>query len=200
MEYQNLIKLCKQAYNKKDLSSAYKYWEMIYEVLDKKLNNIDINNEEERFKCYKEYNDYMKQFTDKEVYDITDYGKAKAYRQMEIERTHNILNESIKLYDLTKDEKMKSLDSFLNLYEYCILKSETNKDRYEIYDLQLDNVLDDEDKTLKETIIRVVDMAVDNEVNNREFITDEEGIEYVNSDYVQDLLKIQREYEKKEEV
>lgn len=198
MEYQNLVKLCKQAYSKKDLSSAYKYWEMIYEVLDKKLKNIDINNEEERFKCYKEYNCYMKQFTDKEVYDITDYGKAKAYRQMEVERTHNILNESIKLYDLTKDEKMKSLDSFLDLYEYCILKSETNKDRYEIYDLQLDNVLDDEDKTLKETIIRVVDMAVDNEVNNREFITDEEGIEYVNSDYIQDLLKIQREYEKKE--
>ena len=198
MEYQNLIKLCKQAYNKKDLSSAYKYWEMIYEVLDKKLNNIDINNEEERFKCYEEYNSYMKQFANKEVYDITDYGKAKAYREMEIKRTYNILNESVKLYDLTKDEKMKSLDSFLEMYEYCILKSETNKNRYEIYDLQLDSVLDDEDKTLKETIIRVVDMAVDNEVNNGEFITDEEGIEYVNSDYVQDLLKIQREYEKKE--
>lgn len=198
MEYQNLVNLCKQAYSKKDLSSAYKYWEMIYEVLDKKLNSIDINNEEERFKCYKEYNDYMKQFTDKEVYDITDYGKAKAYRQMEVERTHNILNESIKLYDLTKDEKMKSLDNFLDLYEYCILKSKTNNGKYEIYDLQLDSVLDNEDKTLKETIKRVVDMAVDNEVNNREFITDEEGIEYVNSDYVQDLLKIQKEYEKKE--
>ena len=198
MEYQNLVELCKQAYNKKDLSSAYKYWEMIYEVLDKKLKNIDINNEEERFKCYEEYNSYMKQFTDKEVYDITDYGKTKAYRQMELERTYNILNESVKLYDLTKDEKMKSLDSFLDLYEYCILKSETNKGKYEIYDLQLDSVLDDEDKTLKETITRVVDMAVDYEVNNGEFITDEEGIEYINTDYVQDLLKIQREYEKKE--
>ena len=198
MEYQNLIKLCKQAYNKKDLSSAYKYWEMIYEVLDKKLNNIDINNEEERFKCYEEYNSYMKQFANKEVYDITDYGKAKAYREMEIKRTYNILNESVKLYDLTKDEKMKSLDSFLDLYEYCILKSETNNGKYEIYDLQLDSVLDDEDKTLKETIIRVVDMAVDNEVNNREFTTDEERAEYIDTDYVQDLLKIQREYEKKE--
>lgn len=198
MEYQNLVELCKQAYNKSDLSSAYKYWEMIYEVLDKKLSKIDINNEEDRFKCYEEYNSYMKQFTDKEVYDITDYGKAKAYRQMELERTYNILNESVKLYDLTKDEKMKSLDSFLNLYEYCILKSETNNDKYEIYDLQLDSVLDDEDKTLKETITRVVDMAVDYEINNREFITDEEGIEYINTDYVQDLLKIQREYEKKE--
>ena len=41
-------------------------------------------------------------------------------------------------------------------------------------------------------------MAVDYEVNNGEFITDEEGIEYINTDYVQDLLKIQREYEKKE--
>lgn len=198
MEYQNLIKLCKQAYSKKDLSSAYKYWEMIYEVLDKKLNNIDINNEEERFKCYEEYNSYMKQFTDKEVYDITDYGKAKAYRQMEVERTHNILDESISLYELTKDEKMKSLDEFLNFYEWCIIKSETNKGKYEIYDLQLDSVLDDEDKTLKETIIRVVDMAVDNEVNNRAFATDEERAEYIDTDYVQDLLRIQREYEEKE--
>ena len=68
MEYQDLVKLCKQAYNKKDLPSAYKYWEMIYEVLDKKLNNIDINNEEERFKCYKEYNDYMKQFADMRLF------------------------------------------------------------------------------------------------------------------------------------
>lgn len=84
MEYQNLVELCKQAYNKSDLSSAYKYWEMIYEVLDKKLGKIDINNEEKRFKCYEEYNNYMEQFTDKEVYDITDYGK----RQMEIEREH----------------------------------------------------------------------------------------------------------------
>ena len=198
MEYQNLIKLCKQAYNKKDLSSAYKYWEMIYEVLDKKLNNIDINNEEERFKCYEEYNSYMKQFANKEVYDITDYGKAKAYKEMEVKRTYNILNESVKLYDLTKDEKMKSLDNFLEMYEYCILKSETNNGKYEIYDLQLDSVLDDEDKTLKETIIRVADMAVDNEVNNREFTTDEERAEYIDTDYVQDLLKIQREYEKKE--
>ena len=198
MEYQNLVELCKQAYNKNDLSSAYKYWEMIYEVLDKKLSKIDINNKEDRFKCYEEYNNYMKQFTNKEVYDITDYGKAKVYRQMEVERTHNILNESVKLYDLTKDEKMKSLDSFLDLYEYCILKSETNKDKYEIYDLQLDSVLDDEDKTLKETIIRVVDMAVDNEVNNREFSTDEERADYIDSDYVQDLLKIQNEYEEEE--
>lgn len=198
MEYQNLVELCKQAYNKNDLSSAYKYWEMIYEVLDKKLSKIDINNKEDRFKCYEEYNNYMKQFTNKEVYDITGYGKAKAYRQMEIERTHNILNESVKLYDLTKDEKMKSLDSFLDLYEYCILKSETNNGKYEIYDLQLDSVLDDEDKTLKETIIRVVDMAVDNEVNNREFSTDEERTDYIDSDYVQDLLKIQNEYEEEE--
>lgn len=113
-------------------------------------------------------------------------------------KEYNILNESVKLYDLTKDEKMKSLDNFLNLYEYCILKSETNNGKYEIYDLQLDSVLDDGDKTLKETITRVVDMAIDNEVNNGEFITDEEGIEYINTDYVKDLLKIQREYEKKE--
>ena len=167
-------------------------WEMLEKC------EYDFEDIYKRFKCYKEYNDYMEQFANKEVYDITDYGKAKAYREMEIERTHNILNESVKLYDLTKDEKMKSLDNFLEMYEYCILKSETNNGKYEIYDLQLDSVLDDEDKTLKETIIRVVDMAVDNEVNNREFITDEEGIEYINADYIQDLLKIQREYEKKE--
>ena len=191
MEYQNLVDLCKQAYNKNDLSSAYKYWEMIYEVLDKKLSNVDINSEEERFKCYEEYNSYMKQFTDKEVYDITDYGKAKAYRQRELERTYNILDKSVRLYDLTKNEKMKALDDFLNFYEWCVLKSETETNKYQIYDLQLNCVIDDEDKKLKETIIRVVDMAVDYEVNSREFTTDEERKEHI-------LLAIQWEYEEEE--
>lgn len=121
MEYQNLVELCKQAYNKNDLSSAYKYWGMIYEVLDKKLSKIDINNEEDRFKCYEEYNSYMKQFTDKEVYDITDYGKTKAYRQMELERTYNILNESVKIVDKLNQEyviKCPLCGEELNYKEY----------------------------------------------------------------------------------
>lgn len=208
MEYQNLIKLCKQTYNKKDLSSAYKYWEMIYEVLDKKLNNIDINNEEERFKCYKEYNDYMKQFTDDEVYTITDYGKQQAYKKMELEKTYNILDKSISLYELTKKEEMKALEDFMSFYEWCILKSETDEDKYNIYDLQTNCIIDEDEenkgnKTLNETIVRLVDRALDYELyEGSENLDDEEYEELMNSKYIKDLYKIQEDYyeELKEEL
>lgn len=82
MEYQELIDLCKGAYNSGNLSSAYKYWEMIYGVLDKKLSKIDKHNKVEIQERYDEFNEYMNQFSDKEVYDITDYGKEQAYLKM----------------------------------------------------------------------------------------------------------------------
>lgn len=77
MKYQELIDLCKGAYNSGNLSSACEYWEMIYGVLDKKLSKIDRYNKAERQECYNEFNEYMKQFSDKEVYDITDYDKEQ---------------------------------------------------------------------------------------------------------------------------
>ena len=107
MNYQNLVDKCKKAYKEKDLTSAYEFWGKIYDILDERLNKFDIENDEERNKCYQEFNKYMKQFTDDEVYTITDYGKQQAYRKMELEKTYNILDKSISLYELTKKEEMK---------------------------------------------------------------------------------------------
>lgn len=198
MNYQNLVDKCKKAYKEKDLTSAYKFWEKIYDILDERLNKFDIANDEKRNKCYQEFNKYMKQFTDDEVYTITDYGKQQAYRKMELEKTYNILDKSISLYELTKKEKMKALEDFVSFYEWCILKSETEKDKYNIYDLQTNEIIDNDEnngnKTLCETILRLVDKALDYELNEKEFETDEEYNKYYESDYIQDLLSIQEDY------
>ena len=140
----------------------------------------------------------MKQFTDDEVYKITDYGKEKAYRQMELERTYNILDKSIKCSELDDMKEMKSLDDFLSFYEWCILKSENNDYFYNIYDLQTNEIIDSDenngDKTLNETILRLVDKALCYELDEREYETDEEYEEYVATDYIQDLVAIQDEF------
>lgn len=208
MNYQNLVDKCKKAYKEKDLTSAYKFWEKIYDILDERLNKFDIENDEERNKCYQEFNKYMKQFTDDEVYTITDYGKQQAYRKMELEKTYNILDKSISLYELTKKEEMKALENFMSFYEWCILKSETDEDKYNIYDLQTNCIIDEdeenkENKTLNETIVRLVDRALDYELyEGSENLDDEEYEELMNSKYIKDLYKIQEDYyeELKEEL
>lgn len=203
MNYQDLVDKCKKAYKEKDLTSAYEYWEKIYDILDERLNKFDITNDEERNKCYQEFNKYIKQFTDDEVYTITDYGKQKAYKKMELERTYSILDKSISLYELTKKEEMKALEDFISFYEWCVLQSETDKNKYNIYDLQTNCIIDDEEKTLNETIVRLVDRALDYELyEGSESLDDEEYEELMNSKYIKDLYKIQEDYyeELKEEL
>lgn len=137
MNYQELVNKCKKAYKDNILGLSYKYWCDIHDILDKRLSEFDLYDDENRYKCYQEFNNYIKQFTDEEVFRITDYGKQKAYREMEREKSMEILNESISLYELTKDEKMKSLDEFLNFYEWCIIKSDDDIFRYyeDLYDI-----------------------------------------------------------------
>lgn len=77
MKYQKLIDLCKGAYNSGDLSSAWEYWKMIYGLLDRKLSKIDKGDQTKITEFFNEYHSYMEQFTDEEVYDITDYGKEQ---------------------------------------------------------------------------------------------------------------------------
>lgn len=201
MEYQELVNKCREEYYKSDLASAYKYWEEMFNVLDEKLNQYDKTDEKNRFVCYDEFNKCMREFTDDEVYKITDYGREKAYREMELERTYNILDKSVKCVDLVKNnDKMKYLDEFLNFYEWCILKSEDKKGFYNIYDLQTNEVIDnysetnEKDKTLNETILRLVNKALCYELDEREYETDEEYDEYYNTQYIQALLGIQEEY------
>lgn len=192
MNYQELVNKCKKAYKDNILGLSYKYWCDIHDILDKRLSEFDLYDDENRYKCYQEFNNYIKQFTDEEVFRITDYGKQKAYREMEREKSMEILNESISLYELTKDEKMKSLDEFLNFYEWCIIKSDDEENKYDIYDLQTNCIIDDESKTLDEVINRVVGRAVDYETNEVEC-----DDEYIDDDifrYYEDLYDIAKKY------
>lgn len=199
MSYQELVNVCKKAYADKDMNLAYKFWCDIHDILDKKLDEFDKYDEENRFKCYKEFQDYMKQFTDDEVYRITDYSKQKAYRQMEIEKTYNILDKSIKCSELYKSsKKMKYLDDFISFYEWCILESDDIKGLYNIYDLQTNRIIDDDEnngnKTKVETILRLVDRALDYELDEVEYDTDEDYENALNSRYIKGLISIQDEF------
>ena len=194
MNYQELVDKCKKAYADKDLKLAWQLWEELGKIIDK-LDEIDIKDDEKRNAIFEEYHSYTKQFTDEEVFGITDYGKQKAYREMEFERTRGILDKSISLYDLTKDDKMKSLDDFLNFYEWCILKSDDKENMYMIYDLQTNEIKDyDENngnKTLDEVIDRVVGRAVDYETNESEY---DEYIDDETFEYFENLYDIAKKY------
>lgn len=198
MNYQELVDKCKKAYADKDMDLAYKFWCDIHDLLDNKLNEFDKYDDDNRHKCYQEYHDFMQQFTDDEVYTITDYGKEKAYRQMERERIYNILDKSISCSKLDEMKEMNSLDDFLSFYEWCVLKSEDDDNLYNIYDLQTNEIVDDDEnngnKTLNETILRLVDKALDYELDEREYETDEEYEDYIATDYIQNLISIQDEF------
>lgn len=184
MSYEELVCKIKKAYLDKDLKNAHKYWCEMYDLLDSKLNETD--DEVKRYEYYKEFNSYMDKFSNDEVYDITDYGKKQAYRQMEIERTHNILDKSCKLYTLTNDEKMIELDDWLSFYEWCILKDENNE--YCIYDLQTNtDIL--KSTNIKDIIERVVGRALDYEINE----TDHEFYDEHYSQYLETLYQIAKE-------
>ena len=203
MNYQELVNVCKKAYADKDMGLAYKFWCDIHDILDKKLDEVEKYDDENRHKCYQEFHDFMQQFTDDEVFGITDYGKEKAYRQMELERTYNILDKSIKCSELFKsNKKMKYLDEFLEFYEWCILKSDDNENLYNIYDLQTNRIIDtdyydddeNENKTKVATILRIVDRALDYELDEVEYETDEDYEKALNSRYIKGLMSIQNEF------
>lgn len=199
MNYQELVDKCKKAYADKDINKALEYWCDIHDLLDNKLNEFDKYDDENRHKCYQEYYNFMQQFTDDEVYTITDYGKEKAYRQMEREKTYSYLDKSIKCSELYKsNKKMKYLDDFISFYEWCILESDDIKGLYNIYDLQTNRIIDDDEnngnKTKVETILRLVDRALDYELDEVEYETDEDYEKALNSRYIKGLISIQDEF------
>lgn len=82
MTYQELVDKCKNAYKNHDLKNAYQYWCDIHNKLFNNLDKYDKYDDKNRNKCYEEFYKYEKQFTDQEVYDITDYGKEKCYKEL----------------------------------------------------------------------------------------------------------------------
>ena len=77
---QKLINDCKNAYYNKDLKKAWNLWEQVFDTLNEDKNGL--TNEEDIMLVYKAFNNDLDTFTDKEVYDITDYGKELIYREM----------------------------------------------------------------------------------------------------------------------
>jgi len=200
MTYQELVNACKSAYERKNMRDAYEYWKQLHNLLEEKQNAYDTTDDENRFKCFSEFEDYMRQFTDEEVYKITDYGREQEYRKYEIERAYSYLDKSVKCADLFKsNKKMKYLDDFISFYEWCILESEDVKGLYNIYDLQTNEIIDEDEnngnKTKVETILRLVDKSLSYELDEHcEDLDDEEYEKYVNSRYIKGLKSIQNEF------
>ena len=79
-EYQAEVDKCLNAYNNKDLDTAYKAWCQLHEILDSKLDNAG-PKDEERFPLYKEWQAYIDKIPKDMMYEITDYGKNKIYAE-----------------------------------------------------------------------------------------------------------------------
>ena len=83
MEYQEIVNKCKEAFKNCDLNSASKYWCKLYDILEEKESKFDENDWENKKHLFIEFQTYMNQFTDNEVYTITDYLKYK-YEHTEV--------------------------------------------------------------------------------------------------------------------
>lgn len=73
----NLVKKCKEAYRSNNLDLAGKYWNEIYEKYAPSIKE----DEKTRYEKYEKLNKLMSDFTDEEVYDITDYLKEQEYKK-----------------------------------------------------------------------------------------------------------------------
>lgn len=180
-QYQNLVDDCKKAYREKNIVLANDLWNKLFDLTFDFVDNTDDENKKtERFFIH---NYFVDKFTNEEVYAITDYGKRKAYRLEEIARENEI--EYISLYDLTKENEMKSLDEFIDFYEWRIQKAD-EKDKYNIYDIQCKCMVE-MNYTLNEVIDRVVKRAIDYYMNEWEFEEEdynEKFISYLNNFHI----------------
>ena len=160
-EYQELISKCKQAYKEHDLRLAYTYWVQMHEILSQKIEDVenikDLSSTELELKkrdIYFEFFDCMEQFSNNEVYDITDWGKEIEYNREVRDRYENI-----SLSTLVNDKTLKILEDFCDFYEWLPVKTESG---YNILDLQLNELVEEEDyQTPKELVNRIVGRAVD---------------------------------------
>lgn len=182
MSYRELIDNCKKAYKEHNMTLAYQYWCKIFELLEQKLKSV--NNEEDRTKYYTEHFEYMREFTDNEVYDITDYGKENSYKKM----FRNQFKD-INLSSFSGGENLEILENFCEFYEWQPIKTENG---FNILDLQLDNLVEEEDyKTFSELINRLVGRAIDYYMDEHEFDEDYLDEEYNN---LESLYVIAKKY------
>jgi len=81
--YERLVNNCKRAYKNNDLKKAYDYWCSMHDEFEyiEKEHNKELD---EWVKAHQEFQNYMSKFTDQEVYDITNYGKEKYYKENDL--------------------------------------------------------------------------------------------------------------------
>lgn len=80
---QNIVNGCKEAYANNDLETAYDLWSQLYDLfIPESEEEFRALSDEERTHRFVTQQKFMDQFTDEEVYAITDYGKRKEYRKM----------------------------------------------------------------------------------------------------------------------
>lgn len=79
-----IVDECKDAYANGNMSLAYEKWSELHSFLiPEGIANASTDFQN---KMYDFYSDCMNKFSDEEVYNITDYGKAHSYSEMEEER------------------------------------------------------------------------------------------------------------------
>ena len=82
MKYQTIINKCKEAFNNNSLELASKYFYKMHNKLKREEAKLDKDDYEGKHLLFRKFAVYMRQFTDKEVYTITDYLKEKYYKKI----------------------------------------------------------------------------------------------------------------------
>ena len=82
MEYQAIVNKCTDAFAKGNIELASEYWCKLYDKLEREEAKLDKDDYEGKHLLFRKFAVYMRQFTDKEVYTITDYLKEKYYKKI----------------------------------------------------------------------------------------------------------------------
>lgn len=75
-----LVEKCKQAIKDNELDKAGKYWNQIFEKYCPSAEIVKADSKKAN-EMYENFNKLMENFTDKEVYTVTDYLREKSYRE-----------------------------------------------------------------------------------------------------------------------
>lgn len=78
LEAKNLVDKAKSSFKNNNMENASKAWCEIYDLYDD-MYNEDTHNEEERMELFTNFQEIMRNFTDDEVFGITDYLKKQYY-------------------------------------------------------------------------------------------------------------------------
>ena len=82
MKYQTIINKCKEAFNNNSLELASKYFYKMHNKLKREEAKLDKDDYERRHLLFREFAEYLTQFTNEEIFTITDYLKEKCYEKI----------------------------------------------------------------------------------------------------------------------